>query len=95
MLSKKWFDGLPGDLQKIRPRRRGGSYEQIVPFVTDFFAAQLKTWTARGGQLISLPAAEQETMIARISSIGIDLSQSEPQLEQAVKLVFEAAARNK
>jgi hypothetical protein len=69
--------------------------KDIVPFVNDFFAAQRKVWTDKGGELISLPAAEQEAMIAKISSIGSDLSQSNPELNDAVKLVFEAAARNK
>ena len=46
-------------------------------------------------ELISLPAAEQDAMLAKISSIGDDLSKDKPDLNKAVKLVFESAARNK
>ena len=34
-------------------------------------------------------------MLAKISSIGDDLSKDKPDLNKAVKLVFESAARNK
>jgi len=65
-----------------------------VPFTSDFFVAQRKKWVASGGELISLPAADESAMIAKVSSIGSDLSQSQPELNQAIKLVF-AAARKK
>jgi TRAP-type C4-dicarboxylate transport system substrate-binding protein len=95
LLSKKWFDGLPEDLQKVVRADAMAVSAQIVPFVNDFFAAQRKAWTDSGGELISLPTAEQEAMIARISSIGDDLSKDKPDLNKAVTLVFESAARNK
>jgi TRAP-type transport system periplasmic protein len=95
LLSKKWLDGLPVDLQRIVRDDAAAASSGIVPFVIDFFAAQRKAWTDSGGELISLPAAEQEAMVAGISSIGNDLSQSKPDLNKAVKLVFESAARNK
>jgi len=95
VLSKKWFDGLPADLQKIIRDDSASVTAQIVPFTRDFFAAQRTKWTASGGELISLPVVEEAAMIAKISSIGSDLSESKPQLKQAIKLVSEAAARNK
>ena len=95
VMSKKWLDALPADLQKVVRDDAMVVSKDIVPFVNDFFAAQRKVWTDKGGVLLSLPAAEQEAMIAKISSIGSDLSQSNPELNDAVKLVFEAATRNK
>jgi TRAP-type C4-dicarboxylate transport system substrate-binding protein len=95
VLSKKWFDGLPGDLQKILRDDATSVTTQIVPFTDEFFAAQRKKWTASGGELISLPPAEEEMMTAKISSVGNDLSQSKPELNRAIKVVFAAAARNK
>jgi TRAP-type transport system periplasmic protein len=95
LLSKKWLDGLPDDLQKILRDDAAAVSTQIVPFVSDFFAAQRKAWTDTGGELISLPAAEQDAMLAKISSIGDDLSKDKPDLNKAVRQVFESAARNK
>jgi TRAP-type C4-dicarboxylate transport system substrate-binding protein len=95
VLSRKWLDSLPADLQRIVRDDAMAVSTQIVPFVNDFFAAQRKVWTDSGGELISLPAAEQQAMIAQISSIANDLSASNPELNAAVKIVFESAARNK
>jgi len=95
IISKKWLDALPPDLQKIIRDDAGSVSQGIVPFVKDFFAASYKTWTDSGGELTSLPADEQAAMIEKISSIGTDLSASKPALNAAVKLVFESAARNK
>jgi TRAP-type transport system periplasmic protein len=95
VLSKKWLDGLPPDLQKIIRDDATNVSTDIVPFVNDFFAAQRKLWTDNGGHLVSLPADEQEAMIAKISSIGTDLSASKPDLNAAVKVAIASAARNK
>jgi TRAP-type transport system periplasmic protein len=95
VLSKKWFDGLPADLQKILRDDAQSVTVQIVPFTDEFFVAQRKAWTESGGELISLSPADEETMTAKISSIGNDLSLSKPALNQAIKVVFAAAARNK
>jgi len=95
VLSRKWVDSLPADLQKIVRDNAMAVSTQIVPFVNEFFAAQRKVWTDSGGELISLPAAEQQATIAQISSVANDLSASNPELNAAVKIVFESAARNK
>ncbi len=95
VLSKKWVEGLPPDLQKIVRDDATKVSTDIVPFIDEFFDAQRKAWTASGGELSSLPAADQDAMMAKISSIASDLSKSKPDLNAAVKIVFEAAARNK
>ena len=95
VLSKKWFEGLPADLQKIVRDDAAAVSKDIAPFVGEFFAAQRKAWTDSGGELISLAAAEQEAMIAKISGVANDLSASKPELNAAVKVVFASAARNR
>jgi TRAP-type transport system periplasmic protein len=95
VMSKKWMDSLPADLQKIIRDDATSVSKGIVPFVDDFFAAQYKVWTEKGGELAHLPAAEQAELVKKVTSIGDDLSKSKPALNAAVKLVFESAARNK
>ena len=95
VMSKTWLDSLPPDLQKIVRDDAAAVSTAIVPFVQDFFAAQRKVWTDKGGELTSLPAAEQTALVEKISSIGVDLSQTKPDLNAAVKTVFESAKRNK
>jgi TRAP-type transport system periplasmic protein len=95
VMSKKWVESLPPDLQKIVRDDAASVSTGVVPFVKEFFAAQRKVWTDNGGELTSLPAAEQAAMVDKISSIGLDLSESKPELNAAVRLVFESASRNK
>jgi TRAP-type C4-dicarboxylate transport system substrate-binding protein len=95
VMSKKWIATLPPDLQKIVRDDATKVSKEIVPFVKDFFVKQYDIWKGKGGLLIKLPAAEQAAMMAKVSSIGEDLSKDNAELNKTVKLVFESAKRNK
>jgi TRAP-type transport system periplasmic protein len=95
VMNKKWLEALPSDLQKIVRDDATATAVNIVPFVNDFFEAQRKEWVAKGGELISLPADEQAAFLAKTSTIGDELSKDRPELNEAVKVVMEAAARAK
>jgi len=95
VLSKKWVDSLPPDLRKIVLDDAAKTSRDIVPFVYKFFDAQAKIWTDEGGSLTSLPAADQAEMMSKISNIAQDVSASKPRLNEAVKVVFAAAAKYK
>jgi TRAP-type transport system periplasmic protein len=94
VLSKKWFEGLPPDLQTIIRDDATKVSTDIVPSVNEFFDAQRKVWRDSGGELTNLSATDREAMMARITSIAGDLSAGKPELKAAVKIVFTAAGRN-
>ena len=89
VMSKKWLDTLPPDLQKIVRDAGAKVSAEIIPFVKEFFAEQIKTLEEQGRRDRDLPADEHDAMITKVSSIGDDLSKSKPALNQAVKAVFE------
>jgi TRAP-type C4-dicarboxylate transport system substrate-binding protein len=95
IVSKKWMDSLPPDLQKVVTDAGTKVTAEITPFVKTFFADQIKLWKERGGQIADLPKDEHDAMIKKVSSVGDDLSKSKPALNQTVKALFEAAARHK
>ena len=95
VMNAKWVDALPPDLQKTVRDDSAEVSKEIVVFARDFWEAQRKVWVDSGGELTTLPADEQAAMIARISSIGNDLSKDKPALDRAVTQAFELAARNK
>ena len=95
VMSKKWLTTLPPDLQKIVRDDAAQVSKDIVPFVREYVAKQYDIWKSRGGQLITFPPDEQAAMLAKISTIGEDLSKDKPELNAAVKLVFDSAKRNK
>jgi TRAP-type C4-dicarboxylate transport system substrate-binding protein len=95
VISKKWLDGLPPDLQSIVKDDAMKVSVDILPFVDKFFDDQSKIWKDSGGILESLPSADQDAMLQKISSIGEDLSANKPALAAAVKTVFETTAKYK
>jgi TRAP-type C4-dicarboxylate transport system substrate-binding protein len=95
VMSKRWLATLPPDLQKIVRDNATKTSQEIIPFVKEFFARQIDVWKSKGGVLNKLPADEHAAMLAKVSKIGEDLSKDKPDLNKAVKLVFEAAARGK
>ena len=94
-MNAKWVDALPPDLQKTVRDDSAEVSKEIVVFARDFWEAQRKVWVDSSGELTTLPAVEQAAMIAKISSIGNDLSKDKPALDRAVTQAFESAARTK
>ena len=95
MMSKKWMDSLPADLQKVVLASGAKVTAEITPYVKEFFTEQVKIYGANGGKISQLSKDEYAAMTAKVSTIADDLSKSKPALNEAVKLLFASAARNK
>jgi TRAP-type transport system periplasmic protein len=95
-ISQKWYDSLPADLQKVVDQDGAAESIAIAPQALDIFAKMRKGWTDGGGELISLPATEQASMMATLGSVGDDVSQkSKPGVREAYEIVTEAAKRTR
>jgi TRAP-type C4-dicarboxylate transport system substrate-binding protein len=92
-ISKTWYDSLPPDLQKIIDKDAATETVAINPAALDFFNKARATWTASGGELISLSPAEQATLMQTITSVGEDVSRPKPALHDAYEIVADAAKR--
>ena len=92
-LSKKWYDSLPSDLQQIVDKDAAAEAVALDPWAVDFNAKARKTWTDNGGELISLPADDQSTMLNELASVGEDVSKANPPLNAAYQIVAAAAQR--
>jgi len=94
-ISKKWYETLPADLQKIVDRDAAAQATAIGPRAIEIVENDRKGWSDRGGELISLPAGEQAAMMKLLSSVGEDVSKSKPALREAYSVVTEAAQRTR
>jgi len=92
-VSKKWYDSLPPDLQKIIDKDGAEQSIAIDSVATALHKKADAAWTASGGEEINLPPDEQAQMMKTLSSVGTDVSKSNPQLAEAYKIVTDAAAR--
>jgi TRAP-type C4-dicarboxylate transport system substrate-binding protein len=91
VMSKRWLATLPPDLQKIVRDEGAKTSKDVIPWILDFVKKQDDIWKSRGGVLNKLSPDEQAAMLKKVSTIGEDLSKDKPDLNKAVKLMFEAA----
>jgi TRAP-type C4-dicarboxylate transport system substrate-binding protein len=94
MLSKKWFEGLPPDLQAIVMTTGMQTEAELVPWVRDFIAQQRKTWVAKGGELITLSVTDRTELMQRMNPIGDDIVKTKPELKPLWDMLKAAAARS-
>jgi len=92
-MNKKWYDSLPPDLQKIIDKDAAEQSVAIRSVAIEIRKKSEATWTAAGGEQITLPPDEQAEMMKTLSSVGADVSKSDPQLAAAYQTVTDAAAR--
>ena len=93
-LSKKWYDELPADLQRIVDQAATSVSVKINPWIVEFNAEARQHWISAGGELISLPAEEQSTMVSALASVGKDISAAKPELYAAYHVIIDAAEQN-
>ncbi|MGC1777781.1 MAG: TRAP transporter substrate-binding protein [Xanthobacteraceae bacterium] len=93
VVSKKWYESLPPDLRKIIDKDGAEQSIAIDGFAVEQRQKAEAVWKASGGEEINLPADEQAQMMKTLSSVGADVSKSDPQLAAAYKIVTDAAAR--
>jgi TRAP-type C4-dicarboxylate transport system substrate-binding protein len=90
-ISKKWYDGLPPDLQKIIDTDAGKAATEVEPWSVDFFQKARNLWSEHG-ELISLPADEQAGMMKTLVAVGAEVAKRKPGLDEPYE-VFAAAAK--
>jgi TRAP-type C4-dicarboxylate transport system substrate-binding protein len=95
VLSKPWYDKLSPDLQKILSDDAAGVARDILPFVTSFLKEQRAAWTAGGGELISLPPAQEQQLLTSFEPIANDVMKDKPDMMSMYNLMLAAHTRTK
>src|SRR5579862_6822038 len=86
-VSKKWYDGLPADLQQVIDKAAVEAMAEVDPQTVEIDARADKGWVASGGELIDLPPDEQASMLKTMASVAADVSKSKPTLSAAYQIV--------
>jgi TRAP-type transport system periplasmic protein len=92
-INKSWYESLPPDLQKIVDDDAAAQQAAIAPIATDIVEKSRKGWTDQGGELISLPPDEQAEMMKEFAGAVAEVTKPKPALDEAYKIVFDAAQR--
>jgi TRAP-type transport system periplasmic protein len=93
-LSKKWFDGLPKDLQTILDTDAGKAAAEVNPWEADFFIKQSEVWRQHG-EIIDLPPQEQAELMSSVEAVGQDVAKRKPELAAAYEVFAKIAKRTK
>jgi len=81
-LSKAWLDKLPPDLSKIIVEEARKLQPWARQTAIDEVAALRKVWIEqRGGEIVTLPAAEQAELEKRLKPIGADVTKGDAVLK--------------
>jgi len=81
-LSKAWLDKLPPDLSKIIVEEARKLQPWARQTAIDEVAALRKVWTEqRGGEIVTLPPAEQAELEKRLKPIGPDVTKGDSALK--------------
>jgi TRAP-type transport system periplasmic protein len=94
-ISRKWYDALPADLQQIVDKDAASQSVAINPQAVTINENARKAWVDSGGELISLPADDQASMLKILAGVGDEVSNAKPLLGAAYKIVTEAAGRTR
>ncbi len=94
-VNKKWFEALPKDLQEMLEKDAAAASLAVNPYAVEQVKEAENSFTSKGGELITLPAAEQAQMLKTIVSVGPDVSSKNAALASAYKIVADAAARTR
>jgi TRAP-type C4-dicarboxylate transport system substrate-binding protein len=95
MMSKKFYDSLPPDLQKavMDVGRELERHMEDVVIRYDRRAAQL--WKAKGGEVIRLSTEERDEFMRRTLPIGDKVMGGDPKVADMYNLLKKAAKRNR
>jgi TRAP-type C4-dicarboxylate transport system substrate-binding protein len=81
VMSKRWFDTVPPDLQAVVLATTQEIGPEVNPWEIDFLARQRKTWVEKGGELEVLSPADRAELMARTGAIGDDIVKTKPELK--------------
>lgn len=81
LVSKRWFDGLPADLQKIIVEEGQNAQEGLLEWAIANLARANKVWTDNGGELISLSPADKTRMMTEMAMVANKLYAADDKLK--------------
>jgi len=85
VVNENWFKAQPKDVQDAIRAAGREAEQKAFPWVLDNNKKSYETWVANKGEILKLPAAEQEAMMKNFVALGTKIVEANP----AVKKEFE------
>jgi TRAP-type C4-dicarboxylate transport system substrate-binding protein len=91
MVSKPWYDTLPPDLQTILVEEGEAVQKELFDWTVDFNRKGRQTWLDKGGELLTLPPADQAELMKRLATVGDEVVAGQPRLKEVYDLMLQTA----
>ena len=95
VVNKRWFDGLPREVQTAMLDAGTKVDEEAFSFATALIEKANKDWQANGGQLLKLPAGEQAKLMGDLKALGTQLLSANPAVKAEYEELLKVAERAK
>jgi len=95
VVNKRWFEGLPPEIQAAMLAAGERVDKEAFSFATALIDKANSDWRANGGQLLKLPAAEQAKLMVDLKAIGTQLLSTNPQIKAEYDELLRVAERTK
>jgi C4-dicarboxylate-binding protein DctP len=92
-MSKPWLDKLPPDLREIVVSEARKLQPWARQTAIDEVAELRQKWIDRGGEIVTLPPADQAELEKRLKPIGADVTKDDPTLKAFYEKVEALAAK--
>jgi len=94
MVSKRWLDGLPPDLQKLVLETGKKLEPEGQAFALDILKKLQQQWIDMGGEVHPLPPEDMAEMRRLLTPVGEEVTKSQPAVHDFYEEVRAAAAKN-
>jgi TRAP-type C4-dicarboxylate transport system substrate-binding protein len=94
VVSKAWLDKLPPDLQKLVVEEGRKLQSRVQARSFEVVDDMRKKWIAAGGELVTLPAADQARLGELLKGVGPEVTKANPALNTFYKRVQSVAEKH-
>jgi TRAP-type C4-dicarboxylate transport system substrate-binding protein len=95
VISRKWHDALPPDLQKLVVDSGRKVSEGLYQWAVDDIKNGYEAWVRAGGEVVRLDAKAQETLMAQLLPLGAAVTSKRPDEKALFELLQDAVRRTR
>jgi TRAP-type C4-dicarboxylate transport system substrate-binding protein len=81
VVNETWFQSQPADIQAAIREAGRAAEERAFPWGVANVAAANEAWKANGGEIVRLPAGQQEAMMKTFREIGLSHVAAKPEVK--------------
>ncbi|MGH8430623.1 MAG: TRAP transporter substrate-binding protein [Solimonas sp.] len=95
VISRKWFDALPPDLQKLVVDSGRKVSEGVYQWSVDDVKNGYEAWVKAGGEIVRLDPKAQEALMAQLLPLGAEVTSKKPEEKALFDLLQDAVKRTR